>query len=285
MVAIVLAAGFSNVLSADTIYTLKLRRRGIDILRGRAANLMAVLRVSQAMQPVPDALEQDTSLAEIIETFTAQGRDALPVVDTAGAYRGTVTSAQVEASVRDNILDATAEGLAVLTPTIRADQALEDALKVLVGNDRSGLPVVSPDGDQVAGWLTHRDILAAYSRRLQQGVDDIETQAGASGADPTPPTGHPRPLSHLQGYRVIDLELTQDRPPVGLRPRQVSWPPSSMLLGIQRDAENLPVNDETVLARGDRITLLVKAEHTRNVERIIEGIAAGGTNDNNAPTG
>ena len=33
MVAIVAAAGLSSLLSKDTIYTLKLRRRGIDILR------------------------------------------------------------------------------------------------------------------------------------------------------------------------------------------------------------------------------------------------------------
>lgn len=268
MVAIVLAAGLSNVLSVDTIYTLKLRRRGIDIMRGRAANLMTTLTTAAAMQPVPDALEQDTSLAEIIETFTAQGRDALPVVDGAGTYRGTVTSAQVEGSVRDNSLDSTAGDLAVLTPTIRSDQTLEDALKVLVGNDRSGLPVLSPEGDQVAGWLTHRDVLTAYSRRLQRGVDDIEAEAGTG---PTPRVG--QPISHLRGYRVVELELSQDRPPVGRRASEVSWPPSSMLLGIRRDAEARTVDDETVLARGDRLTLLVKAEHSRDVEHVVEAIA------------
>jgi CIC family chloride channel protein len=39
MCAVVLATGLSAFLSCATIYTLKLWRRGIDIMRGRAANL------------------------------------------------------------------------------------------------------------------------------------------------------------------------------------------------------------------------------------------------------
>jgi len=39
MVAIVLSAGLSSLLSGDTIYTLKLRRRGIDIARSRSEPL------------------------------------------------------------------------------------------------------------------------------------------------------------------------------------------------------------------------------------------------------
>jgi hypothetical protein len=40
MATIALATGVSSLLSRDTIYTLKLRRRGIDLLRGAAVNLM-----------------------------------------------------------------------------------------------------------------------------------------------------------------------------------------------------------------------------------------------------
>ena len=56
MASIVLATGVSKGLSRDTIYTLKLRRRGIDIMRGRAANLMEVLTVADAMQSLERAL-------------------------------------------------------------------------------------------------------------------------------------------------------------------------------------------------------------------------------------
>lgn len=53
MLAIVLAATVSSKLSRDTIYTLKLRRRGIDIERPRGEDLMRTVTVSRAMHPPP----------------------------------------------------------------------------------------------------------------------------------------------------------------------------------------------------------------------------------------
>ncbi|HWC34563.1 MAG TPA: chloride channel protein [Mycobacteriales bacterium] len=170
MAAIVLATITSSLLSADTIYTLKLRRRGIDLQRGRATNVMTLVKVSEAMRPVPNPLRQSVPLAEILDRFDAEDVDALPVVDAEGRYRGTVTTAQLEAGARDDALDATAGELAIAAPTVRLDQTLDDALRVLVGNDRSGVPVV--DGAAVAGWLTHRDVLRAYSNRAHPAAAD-----------------------------------------------------------------------------------------------------------------
>ena len=81
MVAIVAAAGLSSLLSQDTIYTLKLRRRGIDILRSRSANLMHELRVRDAMQPVPEPILATTPLEDMVGRFARRDVTALPVVD------------------------------------------------------------------------------------------------------------------------------------------------------------------------------------------------------------
>jgi chloride channel protein, CIC family len=191
MAAIVLATITSSLLSADTIYTLKLRRRGIDLQRGRATNVMALVKVSDAMRPVPNPLKQSTPLAAILDRFDSEDVDALPVVDADGRYRGTVTTAQLEAGARDDAIDATAGELAVAAPTVRADQTLDEALRVLVGNDRSGVPVV--DGAAVAGWLTHRDVLRAYSNRahpapLEKALPLPSMFARPPRRDPTAPT-------------------------------------------------------------------------------------------------
>ncbi len=267
MVSIVLATGVSHLISTDSIYTLKLRRRGIDITRGRAANVMALLRVRDAMQPVPAPLAQDSTLAEIIDSFSTAGADALPVIDSGGAYRGTVTSAEVESALRDNRLDATAADLAVLTPTIEAGQSLEDALKVLVSNDRSGLPVIGADGGHVQGWLTHRDVLRAYSEHLHAGVATIEEanrDTSASGTMSAVQVAAPSP-NQLRGFRIVDFTLDRDTPPVGDLVGGITWPPASLLLGIRRGPDALPVNADTVLARGDRLTVLVKADQERDL--------------------
>ncbi|MGH9094431.1 MAG: chloride channel protein, partial [Acidimicrobiales bacterium] len=279
MAAIVLAAGVSNLISAETIYTLKLRRRGIDILRGRAANLMQVLHVADAMIAVPAALAQSSPLNEVIGRFADEGLDALPVVDADGEYRGTVTSAEVERSAQDNLLDATAGSLARNTPTLRSDQTLEEALGVLVANERSGLPVLSANQREVVGWITHRDVLRAYNRRLQRSV----TQAKASTALPTAiqpgplsktPVGAPASLSQLQGYRIIEVELGQDRAPVGERVSDINLPRSSLIVAVRRGARSFSPDGDTVLRRDDRLSLLVPADQADRVDGLIEGLTA-----------
>jgi CIC family chloride channel protein len=83
MLAIAFATGGSSLLSADTdtIYTLKLRRRGIDIMRGRVPNVMAIVRVGEAIQSVPPPMPHDAPLADAASSMTLA--DACPDDDYA----------------------------------------------------------------------------------------------------------------------------------------------------------------------------------------------------------
>lgn len=180
MFAIALAAGVSALLTSDTIYTLKLRRRGIDVLRGRPYNIMEQLTVADAMRPVPSPLHADTTLAEVVDRLAAEGVEALPVVDDQGAYRGIVTSYQVEEGMRSDALDTSAVDLAQGVPPAQAGESLERAVERLMTSEAIGLVVLDrPDG-KVVGWLTHRDVLAAYSRR----VGTVGTGRGERGGVP-----------------------------------------------------------------------------------------------------
>ena len=189
MFAIVLAAGAQRLLSRDTIYTLKLRRRGIDISRQRGVNLMRMLTVAQAMQPLPEALASDTPLEQAIARLAESGADGLPVVDERGSYLGTITSRTVEQAMHDGTIDETIGPLAHPTPVLSESQPLEDALDVLL-RSHSGLPVAH--GDDLTGWLTHLDVLRAYHDRLQRG----RQSTGSTGPKPLPlPRRSGRPSS------------------------------------------------------------------------------------------
>lgn len=167
MMAIVLSTAVANMLTRDTIYTLKLRRRGIEIDQERPASPMRFLAVRDAMQALPAPVSQDLRLADVIARFAEHGRDALPVVDAAGRYRGTVTSRRVEQALRENGRVALGD-LAESIPTLRPDETLEDAVALLVRSAGAGLPVVDPDRHGVVGWLTHHDVLRAYYEALKR---------------------------------------------------------------------------------------------------------------------
>jgi CIC family chloride channel protein len=165
--AIAIATSVSRLLSRDTIYTLKLRRRGIDLRRGRRRDLMEELHVRDAMQRLPEALAEDQPLQVAIPRFAAGDEDALPVVDGSGRFRGVLTRDLIERSMRDQDMDVHVGALATRSPTVREGATLGTALTLLV-REHSGLPVLATEGETVVGWLTHRDVLAAYARRAAE---------------------------------------------------------------------------------------------------------------------
>jgi chloride channel protein, CIC family len=165
MLAIALATAGSRLLSADTIYTLKLRRRGVDIIRGRAADVMAWLRVRDAMGPVPAAISTDTLLPEIVTKLGGSELEALPLIDADGRYRGVITTRQLERALAETRPDIVVGELAEQPSTVSVSQSLKDALPQLLHGGTSGLPVLADDAATVVGWLTHRDVLHAYQSR------------------------------------------------------------------------------------------------------------------------
>ncbi|MDQ2791180.1 MAG: CBS domain-containing protein, partial [Actinomycetota bacterium] len=92
---------------------------------------------------------------------------SLPVIDSAGHYRGVLTPRHVEDAARDNTLDTTAGQPATTSPALSDAQTLAEALDLLECADEDGLPVISPDGTRLVGWFTHRDVLRAYRHKLR----------------------------------------------------------------------------------------------------------------------
>ena len=272
MFAIALAAGISGLLSRDTIYTLKLRRRGIDIMRGRGANLMQLLTVAEAMQPLPASLPADTPLNEAIDRLADSPSDGLPVVDPHGRYLGTLGSQQIEQAMRENALDARAADLAQDLPPLTPNETLEEALGALL-RARSGLPVLAAPDTGAVGWLTHLDVLRAYNSRLQQGLEQAQRHDRRPAHEPS---WVDSALARLRGYRIIDLELATSQPPVGQAISEIAWPPGSTVLAIRRGDRSFEPDGADRLRQGDRLSLLIP---NPAADQLVETITDGATAD------
>ena len=165
MFAIVVATALSAALSRDTIYTLKLRRRGIDIDQPQATSLMAQITVAEAMGKPPRPIMPDQPLHELIKRFAAERSDSLPIIDENGSLLGVIAVVDVERAISQDTDETTrAAVLARAVPDLRADESLEDAVVALASTDNDGVPVLGDD-DQLIGWLTHRRLLRAYRER------------------------------------------------------------------------------------------------------------------------
>jgi CIC family chloride channel protein len=168
MLAVSIAGGVSSMLTQDTIYTLKLRRRGVNLSRGRAPDLMERLTVSESMGPVPPALPRATPLSEVIDRFLTEQRDSLPVVDDSGEYWGVLTMTDAEEGMRASSADTEAGALAQRLPPLNPSDSLQHALTLLVSYNASALPVVDAATERITGWLTHRDLMRAYVTGLSE---------------------------------------------------------------------------------------------------------------------
>jgi CIC family chloride channel protein len=161
MFAIVLATALSNAVTADTIYTLKLRRRGIDVDTPPPSSPMGRLTVAQAMGDLPRPLAPTQPLREIVACFSAERANTLPVLAADGALLGAIDAADVEQSLAGETSDLTASSLLHATHGLHPDETLDEAARALASTDDEGLPVLNVD-DDVIGWLTHRRLLRAY---------------------------------------------------------------------------------------------------------------------------
>ncbi|PYI64340.1 chloride channel protein [Arthrobacter livingstonensis] len=165
MLAIVVATGVSKLMSPDTIYTLKLSRRGVDLTRHPGTELMQATLVRAVMDSSHRALDGSLSAAEGSRLLLASGKHSLPVTDAEGRLAGVVTlqllSVELAGSEsrRGPSLSGVAEHVATAEPSATLDSVVELVLESPAGG---GLPVAE-DG-VLKGWLSQEAVLRLLSR-------------------------------------------------------------------------------------------------------------------------
>jgi CIC family chloride channel protein len=161
MTAIVLATAVSHLLSADSIYSLKLRRRGIDLESAPRATALTTVTVGEVMKPVGLSLSKETMLLEAAAALAVVPAGQLPVVDDAGSYLGIITSRAVAETLADGNHDESSVLLIVeMIDSVGSEMQLGDALDALE-SARGAIPVLDPERTTLVGWLTHQRVLSA----------------------------------------------------------------------------------------------------------------------------
>ncbi|MER5215701.1 chloride channel protein [Streptomyces sp. NPDC002838] len=163
MLAIVLATAVSRLLSHDTVYTLKLRRRGVDLEGPARGAPIGAQHVGAVMEPLPSPLPASTTLADAAELLSLSGHGALPVLDDGGHYLGVITAQAVAEALAEQPEDAPtlAGQLAEPPAPITADQPLAQALHALLSAAGTGVPVLDHKQGKPVGWLSHQSALRA----------------------------------------------------------------------------------------------------------------------------
>ena len=172
MAAIVLATGVSHLLSPDTIYTLKLRRRGIDLSTPEHRLPLAGVTVQSIMEPTSASLTERTTLIDAADALSRAPHGQLPVLDGEERYRGIATAHAVADTLADGDHDEALIATVVEYPTpVRASDLVDHTLDALE-SAQAAVPVLDDGHTRLIGWLSHqRVLLAVYSASRQDSAE------------------------------------------------------------------------------------------------------------------
>jgi len=176
MTAIVLATGVSHRLTRDTVYTLKLRRRGVDI-GVRETIVKARTRIGDVMRPLPTPLPTDVALPTAAEHLARSSYGVLPVAEPDGTFLGVLTARAVAEAISDGQHDASPVEVLVEQPTtLREDDDVDHGIRVLDQSGLGAIPVLAADQDEVVGWFDYRDALTTLDQHAER--EHAQPEAG-----------------------------------------------------------------------------------------------------------
>jgi CIC family chloride channel protein len=170
MLSCIIAAIASGQLLRDSIYTLKLARRGIDIKEGKEVNVLKSMFVKDVMNPNVETIPEALPLGQMAERISKSKFNSFPVLNPENELIGILSFNDYNEAIFDeNLKDlVVARDLATTDlVTISMDDNLWTALEKISAKDFAVLPVVSAqEPNKLAGVISRRDIIGAYNKAV-----------------------------------------------------------------------------------------------------------------------
>lgn len=171
MIATIIAVTFTTKMQPESIYTLKLVKRGIHFFKEKEINVLQFLKVEDVYKKDCERLAPDTPFKDIIATIMNSEHEIFCVVDENDRFLGYVT----EKSIRTVMDDPTplnniilAYDLIETNPTyITPDTNLDTVMKVFGKSGVGELPVVDAQKSHLLlGYLTRQILIDEYNKEL-----------------------------------------------------------------------------------------------------------------------
>jgi CIC family chloride channel protein len=170
MLSCILATIFAGMLMKDSIYTLKLSRRGVDIREGKEVNVLRSMFVKDVMNRHVETIRESSAVVEMADKISKSKYNSFPMLDAASKLTGILSfkdysEAMFDEDLKDLVVakDLASENVI----TVSADDDLYTALGKISRKDFSTMPVVLPeDPAELVGIVTRRDIIGAYEKAV-----------------------------------------------------------------------------------------------------------------------
>ena len=171
MVTCIISVLITSHFKKDSIYTLKLSRRGINLFQGQEVNVLHSLQVSRVMKTDFEQVSPDTPLRKLIDLTVSSPRSNFFVVD----YRNQVIGVISIHDIRKLIYESdTLESLLVaydlmipVQQSFASTDTLDMVMKAFGELNMDELPVVEGEnGSKIIGTVAKDDVIDAYNKEM-----------------------------------------------------------------------------------------------------------------------
>jgi CIC family chloride channel protein len=254
MFTVVIATLISrHLMKGQSIYTLKLSRRGVNLKRGRDIDLMESVLVQDVMTTRPTTVNMGVSVSVLADLFLQTNQHGFAVLDNEDKLYGIVSLTDYRRVSQGNIPleELTVQEIATRSMvTAFPDENLRVVMQRMGPRDLSRVPVVSrEDQRQMLGMVRRNDIVRAY-----------QTETARRGSALSELAGHP------PGTRNIQLQVPQETPIHGKCLAEINFPEEFLVIHIQREGRNILPHGSTCLEAGDIVTFLVQESDVNRLE-------------------
>ncbi|TFG06719.1 chloride channel protein, partial [Candidatus Thorarchaeota archaeon] len=179
MIAVSASFLVSSLIEKESLYTLKLERRGIHVRRGYYISALREVRVDHVMTRSPTVLSPDMTTAEVLKIVDKTQHTKFPVVDDMGLVVGCLITEDLfresEGEERQyQVKDLMSGDFLHISP----DSTMDSVLRAMLERDEGHAVVVNPTIPNVmVGFITKADVLRAYQIaivRLQEAGEPVE---------------------------------------------------------------------------------------------------------------
>lgn len=254
MLTVVVATIVSRrILGDESIYTLKLTRRGVRLQAGRDVDVIEGVTVAEAMSADIDALPMNTTLAQMADAMARRRRLGFPVVDSDGRLRGIVTAVDLENATNRNMPRTTTVGeIATKPPRLLVafpDETVGDALSRMGPRGVGRLPVVArEDPERLLGVIRRNDIIRAYVMALSR-RSELQHRMGRMSD------------RQVEDTRFAEVNIPPDGAAVGRSVLDMaqSTPYEWVAVSIRRDGRVVIPHGDTVFEAHDDVTAFLRS--------------------------
>ncbi|UCE11630.1 MAG: chloride channel protein [Candidatus Thorarchaeota archaeon] len=178
MAAVSMSYLVSSSIEVESIYTLKLARRGIDIKRSQYVGALREVKASQVMTASPTILKPDMTVPQVLRIVDDTHHTKFPVVDSDNKIVGTLITENLFGGPEGGCPECLVRDLMNVEVLIVSSEATMDSvLHGMLERDEGHAVVVDPlKPERMIGFLTKADVLSAYELailRLREDGEDV----------------------------------------------------------------------------------------------------------------